>query len=32
LQSGKTTYKTRESLQDLDCNWSKQFVQRTKAL
>jgi hypothetical protein len=32
MQSGKTTYKTRESLQDLDCNCFKQFVQRTKAL
>ena len=30
MQSGKTTCKTRESLQDLNCNWFKQFVQRTK--
>jgi hypothetical protein len=32
MQSGKTTYKTRESLQDIDCICSKQFVQRTKPL
>src|SRR6201996_1404889 len=32
MQSGKTTCKTRESLQDLNCNVFKQFVQRTKAL
>jgi hypothetical protein len=31
MQSGKTTYKTRESLQDLNCNLFKQIVQRTRA-
>ena len=30
MQSGKTTYKTRESLQDLNCNLFKQIVQRTR--
>src|ERR1700761_7294761 len=31
MQSGKTTCKTRESLQDLNCNLFKQIVQRTRA-